>query len=261
MPKYTQNIQARAASAGQRQSHALYSSRAPYVAEQFVGNKYSPPTANELGGAPTMGQLYQTSMGKLDELSTNVMDRLKGYGNAQMQRLAQSFKSAMGEGMANLASTGLSGTTMAPSMRMGFAREYSLALNDLGDRLAGQQAQTQMALGMNQEQQRAQLGTAANQQAYNYDVLQQREDAATTQANLGLGGIQSRNAANVQSFMLGGAALAQRGNEAAMRYGGGGGGYGDYLGGGYGGYTPPRADPPMPQSIPNRLPSGMSLYA
>jgi hypothetical protein len=190
----------------------------------------------------------------MDELREDVMGSLRGYGNAQMGRLEQHFKNAMGQGMAQLAASGLAGSTVGPSMRMGFQKQYQLALNDLGERMQMQQAQTQMQLGLAQEQQRAQLGTAANQQAYNYTALQQRENAQTSQQNLALGGIQAKRAADVQRFMLGAGALAQRG-------GGGGGGYaGGGLGVGGGRYSLPSTYGQQYPG-PGNLPAGISNYA
>ena len=82
------------------------------------------------------------------QLYTNVENQLRGYGNAEQGALYQNYQNAMGQGMQNLASSGLAGTSIAPSMKMGFMKQYQLALNNLNQQLTQTQTQAQSTFGL-----------------------------------------------------------------------------------------------------------------
>ncbi len=70
------------------------------------------------------------------DLYGQAQQQLQGYGQSQRDTLQASYQSALGMGMQSLASSGLAGTTIAPSMRMGYMRQYQQALNSLHDSLS-----------------------------------------------------------------------------------------------------------------------------
>jgi len=87
-------------------------------------------------GVPSPGDIY-----------ANAQKYLRGYGNAQQAALHQSYKAALGGGMQQLASSGLAGTSIAPSMRLGYMRQYQQSLNELGSSLSAQRAQMESTVG------------------------------------------------------------------------------------------------------------------
>jgi len=109
---------------------------------------------------------------------------LQGIYSQQYADLLQQYQGAMSQGMQGLNQAGLMGTTVAPSMRMGYFSQYSQAMN----RIAAQQAQQQLGLGqtyaglgLQQQQQQgslglgwAQLGTQQNAQNQQYQLSMQQ---------------------------------------------------------------------------------------
>jgi hypothetical protein len=126
------------------------------------------------------------------ELYSGAMEQLRGWGNAQQEELKQSYRNAMGLGMQSLASAGLSGTTVAPSMRMGYMRQYQMALNNLSQQvsqarlgamqtfgLGGQQlAQGEKQLGLQQQQITNQMQLGQGQLALGERQANISEDAS-----------------------------------------------------------------------------------
>jgi hypothetical protein len=83
-----------------------------------------------------------------DQLYGQVQQQLQGYGNAEQGALQQNYQNQMGQGMQQLASSGLAGTSIAPSMRMGYMKQYQLALNSLGQQLNQQRMSAQSTFGL-----------------------------------------------------------------------------------------------------------------
>jgi hypothetical protein len=117
------------------------------------------------------------------DLYGTVMQQLQGYGQQEQADLKQSYKEAQGVGLAQLAGSGLGGSTVAPSMRMGFYKQYSDALNRLNAQL------TQAKTGAETS-----IATAGNQMA-----LQQQ----IASGNLGLGYAQLAQQGKYQQGQLG----------------------------------------------------------
>lgn len=130
----------------------------------FYGSPYSGASIQpfNLGNIPNMGDLYGSVMGEL-----------QGYGNQQAADLKQNYQNAMGTAMQSLASTGLAGTTIAPSMRMGYMRQYSDALNRLNDQLTQLKVGYQTQLGGQANQMAQQQNQFQQDLAYRYAALQQ----------------------------------------------------------------------------------------
>jgi len=116
----------------------------------IYGTAASQAQATVGAGLPSLGDLYGQSQ-----------QQLKGYGQQEMADLKQSYASAMGMAQQSLASTGLAGTTIAPSMRLGYMRQYSDALNRLHESLAQQRLQQEATFGLGGQQQAQQAQQAA----------------------------------------------------------------------------------------------------
>lgn len=119
------------------------------------------------GGAPQAGL---PSPGDLYGQATKM---LQGYGNAQQQALQENYQNALGMASQQLASSGLAGTSVAPSIKMGYMKQYQLALNSLNDQLTQQKLSAQSTFG---------LGGIQSQQA----GQQIGNQAALGQGNLGV---------------------------------------------------------------------------
>jgi hypothetical protein len=144
---------------------------------------YGTATA-DTGGAPNMGQLYG-----------DVMKQLRGFGNAQQAGLRQEYLNAMGRGQQSLASSGLAGTTIAPSMRMGYMQAYGNSLNNLNQQLTAQRIGAQ-----------SQLGTAANQQALQYAGLNQAGEQGAQRLGLGYASLNQQAVAQQEANRMRGQA-------------------------------------------------------
>jgi hypothetical protein len=135
----------------------------------------------------------------------NVEQQLQGYGNAQLADAKQNYLNSLGVNAQQMASSGLAGTTIAPSMRMGFSKQYQLALNNLNQSLTQTQlgAQSTFGLGGIQAQQ-------AGQQIGNQMAL--------GMGNLALGygqlGVQQQNANNQTGAQNAGSDAAIYANQA-----------------------------------------------
>jgi len=114
----------------------------------------------------------------VSDLYGQVQQQLQGYGNAQQAALNQSYQNAMGMGMQSLASSGLAGTSIAPSMRMGYMKQYQLALNNLN------QQRTQTRLGAQSTFGLGGIGLQNQQQQ-----LAQSQQQISNQMALGLGNL------------------------------------------------------------------------
>lgn len=145
------------------------------------------------------------------------MQQLQGYGNAQQADLYQNYQNAMGMGMQSLASSGLAGTSIAPSMKMGYMKQYQLALNSLNEKLtqAKQGAQSTFGLGGIQSQQadKSLANQAASQAGslnlgYAQLARQQNNDAFAQQAQQQNAGQQQDTAYNWQPSGYAGAMMA-----------------------------------------------------
>ena len=116
----------------------------------------------------------------------SAMQQIQGYGNAEQAALQQNYQNAMGMAQQQLAGSGLAGTSVAPSMRLGYMKQYQLALNNLNQQLtqtklarnrpsasaasrlgqSQQQISNQMTLGQgNLDVNRGYLGVAQQQAA------------------------------------------------------------------------------------------------
>jgi hypothetical protein len=123
---------------------------AAMMGQRFGSQAQSGAGGYNVGNVPNPGDLY-----------SSVMSELQGYGNAQQADLKQNYQSAMGTGMAKLAGTGLTGTTVMPSMRMGYMDQYQRALNNLNDQLTKTKVGFQSTVGMEgarMAQQQSQFG-------------------------------------------------------------------------------------------------------
>ncbi len=152
-------------------------------------------------GLPDPGSLYQS-----------VEKQLQGYGNAQQAALQQNYQNALGMAQQQMVQSGLSGTSVAPSIGEGYMKQYQLALNNLNQTLTQTQlgaqstfglggiqaAQSQQGLALQQQgtanqlqlgQENVGLGYAQNataQQGNNaYAQAQQAQIAANSGANQG----------------------------------------------------------------------------
>lgn len=181
-------------------------------------------------GMPTMGQLY----GQVEQ-------SLQGYGNAQQAALQQSYQNALGLGKQSLASSGLAGTSIAPSMAEGYMKQYQLALNNLNQQLTQTQlgAQSQFGMGglqLGQGQQQisnqfalgaGQLGVSQGQLGVAQGGLQvSRQNANTNQGYLGLAGQQQGYQQQAQQ-QAGGYDQGYNWQPAGFQAGGGAGSYSD----------------------------------
>ena len=123
---------------------------AAMMGQRFGSQAQSGAGGYNVGNVPNPGDLY-----------SSVMNELQGYGNAEQADLKQNYQSAMGTGMAKLAGTGLTGTTVMPSMRMGYMDQYQRALNNLNDQLTKTKVGFQSTVGMEgarMAQQQSQFG-------------------------------------------------------------------------------------------------------
>jgi hypothetical protein len=111
-------------------------------------------------------------------LYANVQSELRGYGNAEQERLKRSYRAAMGTAMQSLASSGLSGTTLAPSLRMGYMRQYEESLNALNQQLTQTRLGAESTFG---------LGGIQSEQAAKQLALSEKQIA--NQMTLGLGNL------------------------------------------------------------------------
>ena len=128
---------------------------------------------------PSPGDLYSQAMGQI-----------QGYGNAEQANLTQSYMNAMGIGMQSLASSGLAGTSVAPSMRMGYMKQYQQSLNALGQSLNQQKLGAESTFGLG--------GIQAQQAQQGLDISKQ--NLALNQKYFGLAEKQQGLQAQAQSF-------------------------------------------------------------
>jgi len=139
---------------------------------------YSPQTA-DLGGAPTLGQRYQQAGAEI-----------AGFGNRQATAMEQSYKNAMGTAMTKLA-PGLAGTTIAPSMRMGYWNQFQQQLGDFGQQIQALKTNTL-----------TNIAAQANQQAYQYAGLNQQAQQQAQQLGYGYAGLNQQALAQQQQNAL-----------------------------------------------------------
>lgn len=97
------------------------------------------------------------------ELYYKAQRQIQGYGNAQQANLMTSYRNALGMGMQQLASSGLAGTSIAPSMRMGYMRQYQQALNSLGGQINQYQLGAEQTFGLGGLQSEQSAQQIANQ--------------------------------------------------------------------------------------------------
>jgi hypothetical protein len=120
---------------------------------------------------PSPGALYQQA---------------QNYGMGQQQQLQQNYQSALGQATQSLAASGLAGTSIAPSLKMGYLNQYQMALNSLNDQLTqqrigigmqGNQQALQGALGFGaQNLQQQGLNQSAQNAGYNQTLQAQQQD-------------------------------------------------------------------------------------
>ena len=166
---------------------------------------------------PSVGDLYGQEM-----------QAIQGFGNQQQADLQQQYQNAMGMGMQSMAQSGLAGTSIAPSMRMGYMKQYSQALNRLNDQLTQTKlgAANTFGLGGIQVQQGQQGLDLQKQQIANQLLLGQENVGIGQQANantlqLGLGNIGLGQQANANTLQLGlgNIALGQQANKNQLQLG------------------------------------------
>lgn len=174
----------------------------------YAGSPYGPKGTDSIGNVPSVGSLYK-----------DVTKKLSSWGNQAQADLRQNYMNAMGMAQQSLASSGLSGTTIAPSMRMGYMRQYQQAMNRLNDQLQQTKLGYQTQIGMQGAQMKQQQQQFQQQLAYQYSALAQR----------GMGG---GGGGGGSSGGGDGLALKPFGNRL-----GGGGGRSSGGGGGLGGWT------------------------
>jgi hypothetical protein len=114
----------------------------------------------------------------VEQIYNQAMTSLQGYGNSQKQELHQAYRDSVGQGMQQLVSSGLAGTSAAPSMRMGYMKQYMQALNSLNDQLTKSKLGAQQTFG---------LGGLQVQQAQ--EGLEQSRQQIANQMTLGLGNL------------------------------------------------------------------------
>jgi hypothetical protein len=121
------------------------------------------------------------AMPTASDLYNQALKQLQGYGNSQQLALQQSYQNSVGQGMQSLASSGLAGTTVAPSMRMGYMKSYQQALNALGEQLQQSRINVNSTLGLGALQDERQQQQLANQLELGRGNLavSQRQAAAT----------------------------------------------------------------------------------
>ena len=123
------------------------------------------------------------------QLYSQVEDQLRGYGNAQQAALQQSYQNSVGQGMQSLASSGLAGTSIAPSMRMGYKKQYQQALNSLSGQLTQQHMSADQTFGMGGiGLQQAQQGLDQSKQQIANQMKLGLGNLAVAQGNLGVSG-------------------------------------------------------------------------
>ena len=121
------------------------------------------------------------------DIYNQAKNQVRSYGNAEQAALRQSYQNALGTNNQAMASSGLSGTTIAPSMRMGYANQYQLALNDLGQKLQQQNLSVDSSLGLGAVHSAQTDAQIANQLALGQGALEvSRQNAATNQKQLEL---------------------------------------------------------------------------
>jgi hypothetical protein len=112
------------------------------------------------------------------DLYSQAMNSIQGYGQSQKADLYQNYQNSVGQGMQSLASSGMAGTSVAPSMRMGYMKQYMQALNSLNDQLTKTKLGAQQTFG---------LGGLQSQQAQ--QGLDQSQQSINNQYTLGLGNL------------------------------------------------------------------------
>ena len=125
---------------------------------------------------PTAADLYSQAMGQI-----------QGWGNSQQAALQQSYQNSLGQGMQSLASSGLAGTSVAPSMRMGYMRQYQQSLNALNDQLTQSKLGAESTFGLGGIQLQQSQQSINNQYALgqgNLAVSQQYAGIAAQQLEL-----------------------------------------------------------------------------
>ena len=115
--------------------------------------------------------------------SQSIWDSLQGFGQEQQAALQQNYQNALGMANQSLVQSGLSGTSIAPSMKMGYMKQYQLALNNLNTNLQQTRANVGFqAIGSNQAaQQLGQSQQGLNLQQQGLNQKQQAQDFAQTQ--------------------------------------------------------------------------------
>jgi sulfite reductase beta subunit-like hemoprotein len=100
----------------------------------------------------------------------NPLSELSTYGQQSLKDTRDQWKAAMGSGVQNLISAGLAGTTMLPSMRLGYARQQSNAMQRVREGLMRMRAD----YGMQASAQQLQAQQYAQNLALQYAEMAQR---------------------------------------------------------------------------------------
>ncbi len=102
----------------------------------------------------------------------NPLSELETYGQQSLKDTREQYKSAMGAGLQNMTSAGLAGTTMMPSMRLGYARQQSNAMQRVREGLMRMRAD----YGMQASAQQLQAQQYAQNLAFQYANLAQNQN-------------------------------------------------------------------------------------
>lgn len=101
---------------------------------EYAGSYEDAKRANE--------KRYENILAGYGSRESDVMGALSGYGASQAADIQSSAQAAQGSAMQDLVSRGLMGTTVAPSLKAGFAGQTARSLTDLQGQLALMRAQT-----------------------------------------------------------------------------------------------------------------------
>jgi hypothetical protein len=116
------------------------------LAEISGGYGRGQPTARlcdvEMNMAYDLTQAYQTGLGMQQQVLAgyqkrydDAMAQLASWGTAQREDLVRRYRDAATQGMAGLIGSGMQGSTIMPSVMMGYTRQQQQALNSLDEQL------------------------------------------------------------------------------------------------------------------------------
>ena len=148
------------------------------------------------------GRTPNPAMAQYEQRLAESMRMLEGLGKQQKKDLRQRYQAREGAGMQDMVSRGLTGTTILPTMRMGYQREHESELGRLDESLRQQRlgvygsltGEMAAASGENywqrQQQQQTdfwkQRGLGLDQKRLELDQLRQQQQYGLDKSRLGL---------------------------------------------------------------------------